>query len=139
MLEYFSSFFSSLSTFVSPTTPPPVETDVIIKALQAKLAADRIKTPTCVLRLDSNFSAKEYYIDLSCSLDTMISYISNALNSSKESWRIRTWDDTWTHLPDVGYIIEINELRTLATKKCWFFNLTPHQQQHLNAIYRLFS
>lgn len=154
MFEYFTSIFSNISSYVYPGilsssyssspysishSPLILDNDVIVKATISRIQTERIKNEICILRSDSNFIPKEYYIDFHFSLDTIKSYIQSTLSSPKESWRIRIWDDSWASSTDIGYIIELNELKTLATKKFWFFNLNLQQQQQLNSLFHAYS
>lgn len=141
MLEYFGSFFSSLSSIVTGTTPnnPPIETDPVILASIARISNDRIRTPACLLRHDFNFNPREYYIDFCFSFESLVSYIRTTMENPKESWRVRSWDSTWSNVQGIGYIIELNELRTLNSKKFWFFNLSPSQITYFDTLYVSYS
>lgn len=138
MLEYFGSFFSGLSQIVtgsSDPSRPPVETDPVIVASITRIANDRIRTPTCLLRHDFNFNPREYYIDFCFSFESLISYIRSTMENPKEAWRVRSWDSTWSSVPNVGYLIELNELKSLSSKKFWFFNLSQEQVSYLDSLY----
>lgn len=132
MLEYFGSFFG---LGYGSTPGPPVETDPVILASISRISSDRIRTPACLLRHDFNFNPREYYIDFCFSFENLVTYIRTTMENPKESWRVRCWDSTWASNLTVGYIIELNELTSLNSKKFWFFNLNPNQIIYLDSLY----
>lgn len=135
MLSFFSSFTNIFSW--SNKINPPYESDSFVLSCISKIKTDTIQTPVCILRLDTNFKPKEYFINFSFDINVLILYIKNALLTSE--WMIRTWDDTWATHQDVGYLIELNNLKTLEVKKLWFFNLSNSDQQAFANLHNSFQ
>ena len=134
MFNFISSYFYQ---WVDPGHP--VDNDPVVNDIIKRLKDEKITTTTCIFRTDINNQHMEYYINYNHNLELLTNYIQQSLQENANNWRIRTWDDTWANSLDVGYLIELNDIKNFISKKFWLFNLTLEQQKHLNELFIYYS